>query len=266
MKLWRWLTRKKKHAREKRPRRERFAELEARIRLIVERNPLAFPPPVAERLLRPPIRVQDSRLKELPDSEGGGTARQLLGWDPSAGEDGTGRLLLFLGSFTTPDGREDPSELDAPTILAWRLFEDLAVAAEQIENALLSDPSRDDERLWEALGDELQARRELAQWADDALADNPQFFPRWMLEELAQGAFVIERGPEWASDALGFFEDTVGGKRIVVVLGNLLALAEGQGRSWLVRELLLTLIHEFEHHYGDIRGYDPLAERESGFL
>ena len=228
--------------------------LPERVRMIVERNPLAFPPCVADPLLREVHLADAAAMKVLSESEGGGTARQLLRWD---GE----RLSILLGSFELPDEREPATALEAPTILAWRLLEDLCVAANAIEDELLRDATLED--VWQRLGNEEQAWSHAHAWVQEALAENPQFFPSWMLEELNLGVAVVERRPQVDPEALGLFEETEAGRCIAIVLPSVLDEVRGCGRSAFMREVLLTLVHEFEHCWGSIRGVDPLADRES---
>ena len=180
-------------------------------------------------------------------------ARQLLSLD-----DDEDRLVIHVGSFTAEDDREPAGELDAPTVLAWRLLEDICEVADDLEAEADEDGHPVPDASW------ITADM-LATLTDDALASNPQFFPPFLLEKLSQGAFVTGTKPDFDPEAVGFFEETEAGTRIVLVAPNLLAEPQEVPESFVRRELLLTLCHEFEHHYGAMRGYDPLADREAFF-
>ncbi|MGE0431040.1 MAG: hypothetical protein AB7S36_02175 [Planctomycetota bacterium] len=227
----------------------RCHDLAERIRIILERNPLAFPDVMREAPLRV---VAGNEFRTVHEHDGTVRVRRLLDWDD---DDAPGsEMIVFAGSFLTADDRESPDELDAPTMLAWRLLEDLCDMADAYE-ARHPPPAAT-----------IRAH-DLAAITDDALAANPQFFPPWLMELLAQGAFVIDKPPEWddTGASIGFFEETAAGSRVVIVAPNLLDGADEYGDAWVHREVLITLCHEFEHHYGNVRGYDPLGDREDFF-
>ena len=222
----------------------RCQDLEARIRTIMERNSRAFP----ADLRAMPMRVAATgSQRTMHEHDGVLIVRQLLGWAEDHPE-----IVIHAGSFTAHDDRGPADELDAPTVLAWRLLEDLCALADELEEDIPPPPSR-------------IAADQLADITDEALAANPQFFPPWLNELLAQGAFVIDTPPEFDEHAVGFFEETELGSRVVIVAPNLLDGAEEFGDAWVRREVLLTLCHEFEHHYGSVRGYDPMGDREAFF-
>lgn len=233
------------------PKGPRFEQLVERIEIIIERNPEAFPTPVATHLLAPMAVVADARYKEVDEHGGLVAARMLLDWDVTAQQ-----LVICVGSFTAPDDREPADDLDAPTILAWRLLEDLCAAADQIEDALI-------ERGTWAPKPEPTGLRPMAVLTDQLLAANPQFFPPFLFEALEKGVAVIETPPADDPNALGLFDyDPHTGSSILIVHPNILETIEGLGAPTLARELLITLCHEFEHLYGSVRGRDPLANRE----
>ena len=246
--------------------RRRSAALDEKVRLIVEANPLAFPSPVAGPLLAADWQRAADRFATKTVTEHGGeiTARRLLEWF-----DASAAWQVPELSFDLDDERETAEALDAPTILAWRLLEDLHDAATAVEDAAIyqaaaaGNASLHD--LWTQLGDEAALTEDLQLFAEQVLFKNPWFFPPFLLARLDQGVIVSPNRPEIDPEALGFFETTEAGSRIVLIAPNLLTYAADQGAAWLARETLVTLCHESEHLFGEIRGYDPLGDREDWF-
>lgn len=237
------------------------AELAARLRVIVERNPDSFPAPTAAWLLRAPLFVDAAATKLIEENVADVEARLLVAWDAEAEA-----LAVHRGSFTLDDDREPATELQYPTVLAWRLFEDLMGAADEVEAALEEsgqiDP--DDARALDGAY-AIYGRRDAAAVGAEMqrlIDENPQFFPPWFVERLSGGFATVRNAPTDLPDAMAFFSDAEHGTEIVLVEREFAAFTAGLTRAQVYRELVYTLCHEFEHHFGRARGYDPLGDRE----
>ncbi len=233
------------------PNLPRFENLVERIGIILDRNPEAFPAPIAAKLAVPPIVVPEARFKWVYEHDGEIEARALLDWDAAQQ-----RLVICADSFLADDEREPADDLDAPTILAWRLLEDLSEIADGLEGEMV------DAGTWTP-EPEPQSVTEMAALTDTLIAENPQFFPPWLVEKLELGVQVLDSPLADDPEAMGLFDyDPQTGSRIFIIHPNMLAEIDGLGAAALARELLVTLCHEYEHHYGNVRGRDPLGNRE----
>jgi hypothetical protein len=232
----------------------RLADLEGRIALLVEANPECFPPRDARPVLLGPLLVEDGvSTRIVVEHDGELEVRRLLGFDPVENT-----LTVLRGSFFLDDAREPAAALDSPTILAWRLIEDLVAVADELEE---TEELRDDRRRRR----ETPAPLDLAAYADRVIAANPACFPPWLVDRVDLGVQVLGRPIEGEPDALGMFEETPAGLRILLSEPNLRDEVAGMSRAALARETLITLCHEFEHAAGFVKGYDALGAREDFF-